>query len=258
MAVVDKKDMTNGMKRSAEYAVAAAVLVLIGWLDLIPADATQTEVGTVTVGLMMVISVLRHIGGRLLQRYGVLGPSVVLLGVMSTHLLSTQAVGAEPAAGRVTITEREVTVWHEQFDPETNESTGEMYATTATVAELYVAPAVIVNALRVPLDRRAAFEAGVDIGGCWMLQWSPEWWDSTGDAPFLGVGPCFETGLVVGLENPEGPEGETFLAVTIVGGLTVAQYLHVGVGYRHRLSLTDEGRDTGSPILQLGLTAATF
>lgn len=125
------------------------------------------------------------------------------------------------------------------------------------VDELRIAPMVVLNAVSIPLDRRAQFEAGVDVGGCYGLHYSPAWWDEAEDDPFASVGVCFETGLVVG-STTGGPEGSTYLALQPGLAVSVMRWISVGVAWRYRLALTDDGKDNGSPVLTFGLTAATF
>ncbi len=126
------------------------------------------------------------------------------------------------------------------------------------VSELRLAPMVIVNAIQVPLDRREEFRAGVDVGGCYAMHYAPAWWlGEFTETPFVSVGVCFESGLVVG-QDTRGPEGTTFLSVGTTAVLSLMDWIAVGFGYNYRIALTDEGDDTGSPVLTLGLTAATF
>ncbi len=175
------------------------------------------------------------VGKKVLAKYG------ITFSVLAVLLAAPALADAAPT-GRISLKERTV-------------KTGTV--AEYTVDEVSLRPIVIINAVSVPLDRRSEFEAGVTLSGCYGAVWSPEWWDETDDDPFGSIGLCFETGLVVGSETG-GPEGTTYLALQPGAVLTLMHYVAIGFGRRQRLSLTDDGRDTGSWVLTLGLTAATF
>jgi hypothetical protein len=161
--------------------------------------------------------------------------------IFAALLTSAAPAVAQDAPGRIILKTRRV-------------GTG---TTSFEIAEHRIAPMVVVNAAAIPLERRATFEAGVDVGGCYAWMWSPSWWDRLSDSVFMAIGACFEMGLTV--NGPEGlPEGTTALTLQPAGVIALMRWVQIGIGYRHRISLVDGGRDSGEPVLLLGIAAANF
>ncbi len=233
--------LTNG--GAVAIAAALANIVVFLFTPLFKAYAgpeaeslvmIEQSIATVVTGLLGYLLPMRATGLMGVKKKS---GTIALLALLAT--LSPNLASAAPN-GRVVISERSV----------------ETQTGTATVAELRIAPAVIISAVTVPLTRRREFQAGVDVGGCYVLAYSPSWWDKTGDDPFMSLGPCVEFGLVV--DGPaDAPEGTNSFTVQAVGMLSVMEWFAAGVGYRHRLALGD-GRDNGEWVLQFGLNAVVF
>lgn len=155
---------------------------------------------------------------------------------------------------RITLATKNYTSTVEDRDDQTGQLNGFSYTTTGTAAEIYIGPTLIAPIVKVPQDRRQAFEAGVDFGACYMLHYSPSFWSAKEDDPFLSVGPCFKMGLKIGKdENQNEPEGVDSFLISPMLGVGVLNYLFAGIGYDYRLSLSAGGQDNGSLTYAFGL-----
>ena len=210
----------TGLVPNAQAWVGIAATVLLPFLPDHPGLNEQWVIGLVTlVGLIAQYAV------RWARWRGLLPPVVALL------LCLGGTAQAEEGLARITVSEKTVFHEHEQFDA-AGESLGFTRVETGTAAEAYFSPMVTVSLVRVNLERRADYRAGVVPGVGYGFHWSPDWY-SQGDDPFLSVGVFLEGGLQL---NAEGADYAVF---TVLPAVTLMRWFSVGVGYETRIALTD-------------------
>lgn len=230
-------DKLKAINPNAQGWVGVAAAVLIPFLPE-KLDAGWAVAAVTLAGMLAQYAV------RFARWKNWLPPALVML----VALGAASPAQAEDLA-RITVTSKATFAEHEQFDAN-GESLGFAQVTTGTTAETYFAPMVTVSMLRVNLKRRADYRAGVVPGVGYGFHWSPGWYDSKGDDPFLSVGVFLEGGLQLAGDDAD------YAVFTVLPAVTLLKWFSVGLGYERRIALTEGVDDDGAAVLALGIASA--